>query len=191
MDQAMTILLYFVILLCYRNRILLQRINIFIVYRRQKFIFFIVYRRQYGNAICPRERFASTKTPTKDGKYRRWAWENLYFLWRSDPSRLLLNILVAFREMVMYQIVTICLLDFYLVEDVDSRDAENEGLSLILRFKWLSQGIFWLVDGVKTPPPSCAFTSDCLCFSLGFWVGIEREEGLLDLLTKAKCKEQA
>ena len=52
----------------------------------------------------------------------------------------------------MYQIVTIRLLDFYLVEDVDSRDAENEGLSLILRFKWLPQGIFWLVDGVKTPP---------------------------------------
>ena len=52
----------------------------------------------------------------------------------------------------MYQIVTIRLLDFYLVEDVDSRDAENEGLSLILRFKWLPQGIFWLVDGVKCPP---------------------------------------
>ena len=51
----------------------------------------------------------------------------------------------------MYQIVTIRLLDFYLVEDVDSRDAENEGLSLILRFKWLPQGIFWLVGGVKCP----------------------------------------
>ena len=51
----------------------------------------------------------------------------------------------------MYQIVTIRLLDFYLVEDVDSRDAENEGVSLILRFKWLPQGIFWLVDGVKCP----------------------------------------
>ncbi len=68
----------------------------------------------------------------------------------------------------MYQIVTIRLLDFYLVEDVDSRDAENEGLSLVLQFKWLPQGIFWLVYGVKTPPQSCAFTSDCLCFSLGF-----------------------
>ena len=60
----------------------------------------------------------------------------------------------------MYQIVAIRLLDFYLVEDVDSRDAENEGLSLVLQFKWLPQGIFWLVDGVKTPPQSCAFTSD-------------------------------
>ena len=68
----------------------------------------------------------------------------------------------------MYQIVTIRLLDFYLVEVVDSRDAENEGLSLILRFKWLPQGIFWLVDGVKTPPQSCAFTSDC--FLLLPWV---------------------
>lgn len=68
----------------------------------------------------------------------------------------------------MCQIVMIRLLDFYLVEDVDSRDAENEGLSLVLQFKWLPQGIFWLVDGVKTPPQSCAFTSDCLCFSLGF-----------------------
>lgn len=44
----------------------------------------------------------------------------------------------------MYQIVAIRLLDFYLVEDVDSRDAENEGLSLILQFKWLPQGIFWV-----------------------------------------------
>ena len=52
----------------------------------------------------------------------------------------------------MYQIVAIRLLDFYLVEDVDSRDAENEGLSLVLQFKWLPQGIFWLVDGVKTLP---------------------------------------
>ena len=51
----------------------------------------------------------------------------------------------------MCQIVMIRLLDFYLVGDVDSRDAENEGLSLILRFKWLPQGIFWLVDGVKCP----------------------------------------
>ena len=51
-------------------------------------------------------------------------------MWRSDPSRLLLNILVAFREIVMYQIVTIRLLDFYLVGDVDSRDAENEGVIL-------------------------------------------------------------
>ena len=84
------------------------------------------------------------------------------------PSRLLLNIRVAFHEIVMYQIVMIRFLDFYLVEGVDSRDAENEGLSLILQFKWLPQGIFWLVDGVKTPPQSCAFTSDCLCFSLGF-----------------------
>lgn len=75
---------------------------------------------------------------------------------------------VVFHEIVMYQIVTIRFLDFYLVEGVDSRDAENEGLSLILQFKWLPQGIFWLVDGVKTPPQSCAFTSDCLCFSLGF-----------------------
>ena len=40
----------------------------------------------------------------------------------------------------MYQIVTIRLLDFYLVEDMGSRDAENEGLSLNLRFKWLPQG---------------------------------------------------
>ena len=175
MDQAMTILLYFVILLYYRNRILLQRINIFIVYRRQD-----------GNAICPRERFASTKTPTKDGKYRRWVWENLYFLWRSAPSRLLLNILVVFHEIVMYQIVTIRLLDFYLVEDVDSRDAENEGLSLVLQFKWLPQDIFWLVDGVKTPPQSCAFTSDCLCFSLGVWVGIEREEGFAWFVNESK-----
>ena len=51
------------------------------------------------------------------------------------------------------------LLDFYLVEDVDSRDAENEGLSLILRFKWLPQGIFWLVDGVKTPPQSVSVSA--------------------------------
>ena len=42
----------------------------------------------------------------------------------------------------MYQIVTIRLLDFYLVEDMGSWGAKNEGLSLILRFKWLPQGIF-------------------------------------------------
>ena len=96
-----------------------------------------------------------------------WREKTCIFLWRSAPSRLLLNIRVAFHEILMYQIVTIRLLDFYLVEDVDSRDAENEGLSLVLQFKWLPQGIFWLVDGVKTPPQSCAFTSDCLCFSLG------------------------
>lgn len=89
-------------------------------------------------------------------------------MWRQDLSRLLLDIRVVPNEIVMYQIVTIRLLDFYLVEDVDSRDAENEGLSLVLQFKWLPQDIFWLVDGVKTPPQSCAFTSDCLCFSLGF-----------------------
>lgn len=32
----------------------------------------------------------------------------------------------------MYQIVTIRLLDFYLVEDVDSRDAENVSVSAML-----------------------------------------------------------
>ncbi|MBD9200236.1 MAG: hypothetical protein EGQ32_00500 [Prevotella sp.] len=67
----------------------------------------------------------------------------------------------------MYQRVMLRLLGFYLVEDMDSWGAKNEGLSLFLKFKWLPQGIFWLVDGVKTPPQSCAFTSDCLCFSLG------------------------
>lgn len=35
----------------------------------------------------------------------------------------------------MYQIVTIRLLDFYLVDDMGFRDAENEGLSLFLQFK--------------------------------------------------------
>jgi len=35
----------------------------------------------------------------------------------------------------MYQIVTIRLLDFYLVDDMGSWDAENEGLSLFLQFK--------------------------------------------------------
>ena len=44
-----------------------------------------MYRRQYGNAICPRERIASTKTPTKDGKYRHLAWENLYFFVEVRP----------------------------------------------------------------------------------------------------------
>lgn len=35
----------------------------------------------------------------------------------------------------MYQIVTIRLLDFYLVEDMGSWGAKNEGLSLFLQFK--------------------------------------------------------
>ena len=68
----------------------------------------------------------------------------------------------------MYQIVAICLLDFYLVEDVDSRDAENEGLSLILRFKWLPQGIFWLVDGVKTPHKAAHLLRTVFASPLGF-----------------------
>lgn len=51
----------------------------------------------------------------------------------------------------MYQIVMLRLFGLYLVEDMGSRDAENEGLSLNLRFKWLPQGIFGLVDGVKCP----------------------------------------
>lgn len=64
----------------------------------------------------------------------------------------------------MYQMVTLRLLDFYLVEDVDSRDAENEGLSLILRFKWLPQGIFWLVDGVKCPHKATHFLWNLFSF---------------------------
>ena len=35
----------------------------------------------------------------------------------------------------MYQIATIRLLDFYLVEDMGSWGAKNEGLSLFLQFK--------------------------------------------------------
>lgn len=47
--------------------------SIFIVYRRQKYVYFIVYRRQDDNAICSREGICTHKTPTKDGKYHRWA----------------------------------------------------------------------------------------------------------------------
>ena len=90
----------------------------------------------------------------------------------------------------MYQIVTIRLLDFYLVEDMGSRDAENEGLSLNLRFKWLPQGIFWLVDGVKCPHKvthllRTVFAPPC------FFGGVRESwrEGFLDLLTNVKCKE--
>lgn len=42
----------------------------------------------------------------------------------------------------MYQRVMLRLLGFYLVEDMDSWGAKNEGLSLFLKFKWLLQGIF-------------------------------------------------
>lgn len=41
----------------------------------------------------------------------------------------------VFCKIVMCQIVTLCLPDFYLVEDMGSWDAENEGLSLFLQFK--------------------------------------------------------
>lgn len=68
----------------------------------------------------------------------------------------------------MCQIVTIRLLDFYLVEDMGSRDAENEGLSLNLRFKWLPQGIFWLVDGVKCPHKVTHLLQTVFASPLGF-----------------------
>lgn len=48
----------------------------------------------------------------------------------------------VFNEIVMYQRVMLRLLGFYLVEDMDSWGAKNEGLSLFLKFKWLPQGIF-------------------------------------------------
>ena len=83
----------------------------------------------------------------------------------------------------MYQIVAIRLLDFYLVEDVDSRDAENEGLSLVLQFKWLPQGIFWLVDAVKRPHKVTHFLWNLFSFPQFFEVkGWER--CILDLLLK-------
>lgn len=91
----------------------------------------------------------------------------------------------------MCQIVTIRLLDFYLVEDVDSRDAENEGLSLILRFKWLPQGIFWLVDGVKCPHKVKHLLRTVFAPLVFFELEQSGRRDLLDLLTKAKCKEQA
>ena len=50
----------YTLVFCHASLLLKQNpvgeINIFIVYRRPKYIFFIVYRRQDGNAICPRER---------------------------------------------------------------------------------------------------------------------------------------
>ena len=39
----------------------------------------------------PKRGICKHKTPTKDGKYRRLAWENPYCLWRQDPSRLIPN----------------------------------------------------------------------------------------------------
>ena len=67
----------------------------------------------------------------------------------------------------MCQIVTIRLLDFYLVEDVDSRDAENEGLSLVLQFKWLPQGKFSLSMQSNAPTKLRIFL-DYLLFSMVF-----------------------
>ena len=91
----------------------------------------------------------------------------------------------------MYQIVAIRLLDFYLVEDVDSRDAENEGLSLVLQFKWLPQGIFWLVGGVKCPHKVKHLLRTVFAPLVFFELEQSGRRDLLDLLTKAKCKEQA
>ena len=69
------------------------------------------------------------------------------------------------------------LLGFYLVEDMDSWGAKNEGLSLFLKFKWLPQGIFWFVDGVKRPHKAKHLLRTVFTPPLVFWVGTEQEEG--------------
>lgn len=65
MDQAMTILLYFVILLYYRNRILLQRINIFIVYRRQKIHLFYRVQTTIWQRYLPKREVCKHKNTYK------------------------------------------------------------------------------------------------------------------------------
>ena len=54
----------------------------------------------------------------------------------------------------MYQIVTIRLLDFYLVEDVDSRDAENEGVILDFAVQMAAAGHILACRWSQMPPQS-------------------------------------
>ena len=73
----------YTLVFCHTSLLLKQNpvgeINIFIVYRRQKYIFFIVYRRQDGNAICPRKRFASTKHLQKTANIAIWREKTCIF----------------------------------------------------------------------------------------------------------------
>ena len=55
------------------------------------------------------------------------------------------------NEAIDYQVVVFFILLFLLVDDMSSRAAENEGLSLFLLLKWLPQGIFCLVDALFYP----------------------------------------
>ena len=124
----------------------------FVVYRRQKCIFFIVYRRQDGNDICPREGFASTKHLQKTANIAVWR-EKTRILCGGKTFRGYSWIYgLFFNEIVMYQRVMLHLFGFYLVEDMGSWGAKNEGLSLFLKFKWLPQGILWFCRWRQTPP---------------------------------------
>ena len=73
----------YTLVFCHASLLLKQNpvgeINIFIVYRRPKYIFFIVYRRQDGNAICPRERFASAKHLQKTANIAIWREKTCIF----------------------------------------------------------------------------------------------------------------
>ena len=82
------------------------------------------------------------------------------------------------------------LLGFYLVEDMDSWGAKNEGLSLFLKFKWLPQGMFWLVDGVNRPHKVTHLLRTV--FTPSWFFELEQSGGRdsLDLLTKVKYKER-
>lgn len=68
----------------------------------------------------------------------------------------------------MYQIVTIRLLDFYLVEDVDSRDAENEGLSLVCSSNGCRRAYFGLSMESKRPHKAAHLLRTVFASPLGF-----------------------
>ena len=74
----------------------------------------------------------------------------------------------VFRKIVMYQIVTLCLSDFYLVEDMGSWDAENEGLSLCFAVQMAAAGHILILSMVSNAPTKLSITSDCLHSPLGF-----------------------
>ena len=62
----------------------------FVVYRRQKCVFLSFIDDNMASYLRKRG-ICEHKNTYKDGKYRRWAWENPYCLWRQDPSRLIPN----------------------------------------------------------------------------------------------------
>lgn len=135
------------------------------------------------------ERDLQAQNTYKDGKYRRWAWENPYCLWRQDPSRLIPNTQGCFLlNSYVSDSYALFRLIFTLLRTWASGTLKTWVDSCFYCSNGCRRAYFSFVDAVKRPHKAKHLLRTVFTPPLVFWVGTEQEEGLAWFVNESEIR---